>query len=83
GITRRTVIGLARARQIKVVERAIMPEELKQTQEVFLTGSAAEITPVSEVGEHRFTPGRITKQLIEDFTALTLEPAKWQKPAAA
>jgi branched-chain amino acid aminotransferase len=85
GITRRTVIGLARARQIKVVERAIMPDELKKTQEVFLTGSAAEITPVREVGngEHEFTPGRITKQLIEDFTALTLEPAKWQKPAAA
>jgi branched-chain amino acid aminotransferase len=85
GITRQTVIALARARQIKVVERAIMPEELKKTQEVFLTGSAAEITPVSEVGagEHRFTPGRITKQLIDDFTALTLEPAKWRKTAAA
>ncbi len=85
GITRRTVIGLARARQIKVVERAIMPEELKKTQEVFLTGSAAEITPVSEVGngEHKFTPGRITKQLIDDFTQLTKEPAKWGNAQAA
>jgi len=85
GITRRTVIGLARARQMKVVERALMPEELSKTQEVFLTGSAAEITPVREVGdgEYRFTPGRVTKQLIDDFTALTQEPAKWSSPAQA
>ncbi|MBL8706063.1 MAG: branched-chain amino acid aminotransferase [Rhodospirillales bacterium] len=83
GITRRTIIGLARARQIKVVERAIMPEELAKTQEVFLTGTAAEVTPVSEIGEYKFTPGTICRQMVEDFGKLVLEPAKWQKPAAA
>jgi branched-chain amino acid aminotransferase len=67
GITRRTVMGLARARQIKVVERAIMPEELGRAQEVFLTGSAAEVTPVREIGEYRFTPGQICKSMMEDF----------------
>jgi len=67
GITRQHVIGLAQKRQIKVVERAIMPEELAKAQEVFLTGSAAEITPVGEIGQYKFTPGPITKQLVEDF----------------
>jgi branched-chain amino acid aminotransferase len=71
GITRRTVMGLARARQIKVVERAIMPEELAKAEEVFLTGSAAEVTPVGEIiGEHghyRFTPGTICRLMWEDY----------------
>ena len=67
GITRRTVIDLARARQLKVVERIIMPEELAQAQEVFLTGTAAEITPVREIDKYRFTPGQVCKMLIEDF----------------
>jgi len=71
GITRRTVMGLARARQIKVVERAIMPEELGKAQEVFLTGTAAEVTPVREIGPYKFTPGRICKQMIEDFDKAT------------
>lgn len=71
GITRRTVMGLARARQLKVVERAIMPEELATAQEVFLTGTAAEITPVSEIGEYKFTPGKVCRMLIEDFDRLT------------
>jgi branched-chain amino acid aminotransferase len=67
GITRQTVIGLARARQLKVVERAIMPEELAKAQEVFLTGTAAEVTPVREIDQYRFTPGPVCKMLIEDF----------------
>ena len=67
GITRRTVMGLARARQIKVVERAIMPDELGKAQEVFLTGTAAEVTPVAEIGQYRFTPGRVCKTLMDDF----------------
>jgi len=71
GITRRTVMGLARARQIKVVERAIMPEELGKAQEVFLTGTAAEVTPVREIGPYKFTPGRICKRMIEDFDRAT------------
>jgi branched-chain amino acid aminotransferase len=71
GITRRTVMGLARARQIKVVERAIMPDELGQAQEVFLTGTAAEVTPVREIGPYKFTPGRICRQMVEDFDKAT------------
>jgi branched-chain amino acid aminotransferase len=67
GITRQTVIGLARARQLKVIERAIMPEELSKAQEVFLTGTAAEVTPVREIDRYRFTPGPVCKMLIEDF----------------
>jgi branched-chain amino acid aminotransferase len=71
GITRRTVIELAKARGIKVVERAIMPEEFGKAQEVFLTGTAAEVTPVGEIDQHRFTPGAVTKRLIEDFDRAT------------
>ena len=73
GITRRTVIGLARTRQLKVVERAIQPEELAKAQEVFLTGTAAEVTPVSEIDRYRFTPGAICKMLMEDFDRVTHE----------
>ncbi|HEX3863429.1 MAG TPA: branched-chain amino acid aminotransferase [Stellaceae bacterium] len=74
GITRQTVIGLAKSRGIKVVERAIMPEELAKADEVFLTGSAAEVTPVGEiVGEHghfRFTPATVCRLMWEDFDRL-------------
>ena len=71
GITRQTVIGLAKKHGIKVVERAIMPDELGKADEVFLTGSAAEVTPVGEIiGEHghyRFTPGTICRLMWEDY----------------
>jgi branched-chain amino acid aminotransferase len=71
GITRQTVIGLARKRGIKVVERAIMPQELAKADEVFLTGSAAEVTPVGEVigeiGHYRFAPGTICRLMWEDY----------------
>ncbi|MGQ9371842.1 branched-chain amino acid aminotransferase [Azospirillum sp. A39] len=70
GITRRSVIGLAKTRGIEVVERHIRPEELAQAQEVFLTGTAAEVTPVGEIGEHRFTPGRICETLVKDYDTL-------------
>ena len=77
GITRRTVMGLARERQIKVVERAMMPDEMAKASECFLTGTAAEITPVGEIGPYRFTPGQITNQLWADFQALVRKaPAK-------
>ncbi len=69
GITRRTVIALARARQIEIVERPIMPEELAEASEVFLTGTAVEVTPVREIGDYRFTPGEITRVLMEDYDA--------------
>ena len=67
GITRQTVIGLAKARQIEVIERAIKPEEMADFSECFLTGSAAEVTPVSEIGDYTFTPGEISKTLMEDY----------------
>jgi branched-chain amino acid aminotransferase len=76
GITRRTVIGLAKARGFEVIERHIKPEELARADEVFLTGTAVEVTPVREIDEHRFEVGPITRQLIEDFDALTREPAR-------
>jgi len=69
GITRRTVIALAKARGIEVIERPIMPEELAQASEVFLTGTAVEVTPVREIGEYRFTPGELTRTLMEDYDA--------------
>ncbi|TNE35312.1 MAG: branched-chain amino acid aminotransferase [Alphaproteobacteria bacterium] len=67
GITRRTVIDLARARGIEVVERAIMPEEMEGFSECFLTGTAAEVTPVSSIGTYQFTPDAICQQLIADY----------------
>ena len=70
GITRRTVMGLARRRQIPVIERAMQPEELDKAQEVFLAGTAAEVTPVRQIGERYFTPGRITETLLQDYEAL-------------
>ncbi len=67
GITRQTVIELARRRQIKVVERAIQPEELAKAEEVFLVGTAAEVTPVGAIGDYRFTVGALTRQMREDY----------------
>src|SRR5690606_29766925 len=63
GITRRTLIALAKARGYKVVERHMKPEELAGFEECFLTGTAAEVTPVSEVGDFRFTPGTACQTL--------------------
>ena len=70
GITRRTVIGLARARGYEIVERQIRPEEMARASECFLTGTAAEVTPVGSIAEYRFTPGRITAELDADYNAL-------------
>jgi branched-chain amino acid aminotransferase len=69
GITRQTVIELAKRRGIEVIEQRIMPEELTAFPECFITGSAAEVTPVSEIAHWRFTPAAITKQLMDDYTA--------------
>ncbi len=70
GITRRTVIALARKRGIEVVERAIMPDELARADEVFLTGTAAEVTPVAEIDGNHFQVGPVTRRMIEDYAAL-------------
>jgi len=67
GITRRSVMALARLRQIPVEERHIKPEEMAGFSECFLTGSAAEVTPVSEIGPYRFTPGDISRTLMHDY----------------
>ena len=72
GITRRTVIALAQQRQIKVIERAIMPEEMAGFEQCFIVGTAAEVTPVSEVGPYRFEVGDITKTLRNDYLAAVL-----------
>ena len=70
GITRQTVIGLARERQIKVTERVIMPDEMAEFEQCFIVGSAAEVTPVSEIGPYSFEVGDVTKTLMNDYTAV-------------
>jgi len=67
GITRRTVIDLARARGLTVNERVIMPEEMESFEQCFLTGTAAEVTPVSEIGPYRFAVGEIATTLMNDY----------------
>jgi branched-chain amino acid aminotransferase len=69
GITRRTVIDLAKRRGYEVIERVIMPEELEGFEQCFLTGTAAEVTPVSEIGPYRFTVGDIAVNLMNDYAA--------------
>ena len=82
-ITRRAVTALAHRHQIKVVERAIMPEELARATEAFLVGTAAEVTPVRQIGPHSYTPGRITQTLITDYEKLVrMSPAEVAKVAA-
>lgn len=76
GITRRTVIDLAKRRGFDVAERRITPDELPSFNECFITGTAAEVTPVSEIGPHTFKPGNITKTLMEDYAAEVQPKAK-------
>jgi branched-chain amino acid aminotransferase len=71
GITRQTVIGLAKQRGLQVIERHIMPEELRGAQEIFVTGTAAEITPVRAIEDTDYQFGPITRDLLDDFQALT------------
>ena len=71
GITRRTVIDLARKRGVNVIERHIKPDELKDVQEIFVTGTAAEVTPVRAIDDLSYQLGPITKQLIDDFRSTT------------
>ncbi|MFN3351391.1 branched-chain amino acid aminotransferase [Pseudorhodoplanes sp.] len=69
GITRRTVIDLAKRRGFEVIERRIMPDELSNFSECFITGTAAEVTAVAQIDTWNFNPGGITKQLMDDYTA--------------
>ncbi len=84
GITRRTVMAIARRRQMKVVERVIMPEEMAHATEVFLCGTAAEVTPVREIAGQAYTPGRITETLLHDYEALVhMAPAEVARQEAS
>ena len=74
GITRQTIIDLAKKHHITVVERHIKPEELSTAQEAFLTGTAAEITPIGAIGEYHFSPGPVTHTLREAFQTLVRTP---------
>ncbi len=78
GITRQTVIALARARGIKVIERRILPEELAGFEECFICGTGAEVTPVSVVGPDHFVPGAISRALIEAYTT-EVQPKRAQR----
>jgi branched-chain amino acid aminotransferase len=68
GITRATVIDLARKRGFEVIERRILPQELGEFDECFITGTAAEVTPVGEIGPHAFKPGAVTAALVDAYT---------------
>ena len=70
GITRRTVMSIARRHQMKVVERAVPLSDLDRASEIFLAGTAAEVTPVREIAGRQYTPGPITETLLRDYDAL-------------
>ena len=70
GITRRTVMDLARNRGVAVEEREIWPEELQSFEQMFLTGTAVEVTPVQSAGPWRFEVGELTRQLMRDYDDL-------------
>ena len=74
GITRRAVMGMAAKRGWSVTERAVMPEELADANEVFLCGTAAEIVPVGAIDERRYQVGPMTRTLMEDFKMLVRQP---------
>ena len=83
GITRRTVMSIARRHQVKVVERVIELDEVPRAAEVFLTGTAAEVTPVRQIADWRFTPGPVTETLLRDYEALVrMSPAEVARLAA-
>ncbi|CEG57156.1 2-isopropylmalate synthase [Legionella fallonii] len=74
GITRQTIIALAREHHIPVIERHIQPNEVNNADEVFITGSAVEVAPVSQIGTHFFKVGAITQIIIEAYNRLVREP---------
>jgi len=83
GITRRTVMSIARRHQITVIERTIEFDELPRASEVFLAGTAAEVTPVREIAGNMYTPGPITETLLRDYERLVrMGPAEVSARAA-
>jgi branched-chain amino acid aminotransferase len=83
GITRRTIIDLAQQRGLTVTERAIWPEELESFEQCFLTGSAAEVTPVAKIGPWSFEVGELTRELARDYSRLVREGSAAQLSNAA
>ena len=71
GITRQTIITIAKEQGINVIEKRISLQDLKNYQECFVTGTAAEVTPVNQIGDYKFIPGLICKKLIENYSILT------------
>lgn len=83
GITRRTVMSIARRHQMQVIERVIEMEELSRATEVFLSGTAAEVTPVREIAGQLYTPGPVTEALLREYDALVrMTPAEVSSRAA-
>ena len=70
GITRQSVIALAKSKGVEIIERHIKPEELSGFTECFVVGTAAEVTPVAEIGEYSFTPGKLSLELMDDYAKL-------------
>ena len=70
GITRQTVVGMLEDRQVKVHERHIMPEELEGFEQCWLTGTAAEVTPVGQIGDWNFEVGALTREIALDYEKL-------------
>jgi len=73
GLTRQTVIGMLHDRQIKVHERHIMPEELEGFEQCWLTGTAAEVTPVGQIGDYNFEVGTIARDIASGYEKLVRE----------
>jgi len=70
GLTRQTVIAMLRERGVEVIERHIEPGEMEGFQQCFLTGTAAEVTPVAEIGPYRFEVGQMTRDMVSGYEAL-------------
>jgi branched-chain amino acid aminotransferase len=70
GITRQTVIGMLTERGIEVIERHILPEELEGFEQCWLTGTAAEVTPVGQIGDYTFEVGALTREIAESYEKL-------------
>jgi branched-chain amino acid aminotransferase len=67
GITRQTVVGMMKDKGIEVIERHIMPDELESFEQCWLTGTAAEVTPVGEIGPYNFEVGALTRDIAESY----------------
>ena len=76
GLTRQTVIAIAKQQGMEVIESRIMPDELPSYNECFIVGSAAEVTPISEIGPYRFKPGNISRTLMDAYSNAVRLPAK-------